>query len=94
MHKTYNGDNNLIIIPLLGSMIMSSSQPLQHNKSILYISEDLKDIRDNVYYAQHCSKLSGQTVIIIRSLRIRNKKKRKEDQKLVRKVKTQVSQYK
>ena len=67
--------SNLVIIPLLGSMIMSSSQQPQYNKSIVYFSEDLKYMRDNVYYDQHYSKLSGQTVKIIRSLRINNKRK-------------------
>ena len=79
--------SNLIIIPLLGSMIMSSSKQLQHNKCIVYTSEDLKDITDNGYYDQHYKKLSGQTVKIIRSLRINNKKKKKRGSKVGRKSK-------
>ena len=79
--------SNIIIIPLLGSMIMSSSQQPQHNKSIVYTSENLKDIRDNVYYDQHYRKLSGLTVKIIRSLRINNKKKKKRGSKVGRKGK-------
>ena len=73
---------NLIIIPLLGSMIMSSSKQPQHNKSIVYTSQDLKDIRNYEYYSQHYQKLSGQTVKIIRSLRINNKKKERKEKRI------------
>ena len=75
--------SNLIIIPLLGSMILSTSKQCQHNISIVYNSEDLKDIRDNMCHDQCYRKLSGQTVKIIRNLRINNKSKRKEVLKLV-----------
>ena len=74
--------SNLIIIPVLGSMIMSSSQQPQHNRSIVYTSEELNDIRASVYYDQHHRKLSGQTVKIIRSLRINNKKKKRKESKI------------
>ena len=74
--------NNLIIIPYLGSMIMSSSQQVQHNKSIVYTSEDLKNIRDNVCHDQFYRKLLGQTAKTIRKLRINNKKKKKRGYKV------------
>ena len=68
--------SNLIMIPLLGNMIVSSGKQHQKNMSIVYTSEDLKNIRDNVCYDQHYRKLSGQTVKLIRNLRINKKKKR------------------
>ena len=74
--------SNLIIIPSLGSIIFSSSKQHQHNKSIVYTSEDLKNIRDNVCHDQHYRKLSGQTVRIIRNLRINNKNKKKRGSKV------------
>ena len=49
------------------------------NRSIVYTSEDLRNIRDNVCYDQQYRKLSGQTVKIIRNHRIN--KKRREDQR-------------
>ena len=67
---------NLIMIPLLGSMVVSSDKQHQKDKSIVYTSEGLRNIRDNVWYDQHYRKLSGQTVKIIRNLRINKKKKR------------------
>ena len=68
--------NNLISIPLLGSMIRSTSQQVQQNKPIAYTSDELKNIRDNVYHDQHYSILSGQTCKSIRSLRINKRRKR------------------
>ena len=68
---------NLIMIPLLGSMIVSSDKQHQKNKSIVYTSGDLRNIRDNVCYDQQYRKLSGQTVKIVRNLRIKKKKKRR-----------------
>ena len=44
--------NNLIFIPLLGSMIRSSSQQVQQNEPIVYTPDDLKCIRDIVYHDQ------------------------------------------
>ena len=66
--------NNLIIIPLLESMIISSSQQVQENKSIVYTSEDLMCLRDNVYHDHHYRILSAQTCKSIRSLRIKHEK--------------------
>ena len=68
--------NHLIIIPLLGSMIRSSSQQVQQNKPIVYISDDLKCIRDIAYHDQCYRILSGHTCQTIRNLRINNKRKR------------------
>ena len=85
------GINNLIFIPLLGSMIMSSSQQVQHNKSIVYTSEDLECIRDNVYQDQCYRILSGQTCKSIRCLRIDKEKKKKRGSKVGLKTKTQIS---
>ena len=68
--------SNLIVIPLLGSILMSSGTQHQKNRPIVYISEDLRKIRDNVCYYQQYRKLPGQTVKIIRNLRINKKKKR------------------
>ena len=79
--------NNLIINPLLGSIIMSSSQQAQQNKFIVYTSEDLKCIRDNVYHDQCYRILSGQTCKSIRSLRISKKKKEKRGSKVGLKTK-------
>ena len=79
--------NDLISIPLLGSMIRSTSQQVQQNKPIVYTFDDLKCIRDNVYHDQHYRILSSLTCISIRSLRIN--KKRKRGTKLVSKLKTQ-----
>ena len=74
--------SNLIIMPLLGSMILSSSKQHQNNKSIVYTSENLKNIRDNVCHDQCYRKLSGQTVKTIRNLRMNSKKKEKRGSKL------------
>ena len=74
--------SNLIIIPLLGSMIMTSSKQPQHNKSIVYTSEDLKNIRDKVCHDQYYRKLLGQTVKTIRNLGMNNKKKKKRGSKV------------
>ena len=68
--------NNLISIPLLGSMTRSTSQQFQQNKPIVYTSDELKYIRDNVYHDQHYRILSGQTYISIRSHKINKKRKR------------------
>ena len=68
--------NNLIIIPLLGSMIRSSGQQVQQNKLTVYTSDDIKCIRDTVYPDQCYRLLSGQTCQTIRSLRINKKRKR------------------
>ena len=70
------GISNLIMIPLLGSMIVSSYKQHQKDKYIVYTPEDLSNIRDNVWYDQHYRKLSGQTVKTIRNLGINKKKKR------------------
>ena len=69
--------NNLIIIPLLGSLVRSSSQPVQHYKPTVYTSDELKCIRNNVYYNQCYRLLPGQTCKLIRSLRIKKKRKRR-----------------
>ena len=61
------------MIPLLGSMIVSSDKQHQKDKSIVYTSEDLRNIRDNVWYDQHYRKLPGQTVKIVRNLGINKK---------------------
>ena len=74
--------SNLIIIPLLGGMILSSSKQHQHNKSIVYTSEDLKNIRDDMYHDHYYRKLSSQTVKTIRNLRINNKKKNRRGSKV------------
>ena len=73
---------NLIIIPLLGGMILSSSKQHQNIKSIVYTSEDLKNIRDNVYHNQYYRKLSSHTVKTIRNHRINNKKINKRGSKV------------
>ena len=65
--------NNLISIPLLGSMTRSTCQQVQQKKSIVYTSQELKYIRDNVYHDQHYSISLGKS---IRSLRIKKKRKR------------------
>ena len=57
-------------------MIVSSDKQHQKDKSIVYTSEDFRNIRDNVWYDQHYRKLSGQKAKIIRNLRINKKKKR------------------
>ena len=57
-------------------MIVSSDKQHQKDKSIVYTPEDLRNIRDNVWYDQHYRKLSGQTVKTVRNLRINKKKKR------------------
>ena len=74
--------SNLIIIPLLGGMVLSSSKQHRCNKSIVYTSEDLKNIRDKVCHNQYYRKLSCQTVKTIRNLRINNKKKNKRGSKV------------
>ena len=74
--------SKLIVIPLLGGMILSSSIQHQHNKSIVYTSDDLKNIRDNVCHDQYYRKLSSQAVKTIRNLRINNKKKNKRGSKI------------
>ena len=68
--------SNLIVIPLLGSILISSGTQHQMNRSIVYTSEDLRNIRDNVCYDQQYRKLSGQTIKIIRNIKIHKKKKR------------------
>ena len=80
--------SNLIIIPLLGSMILSSSKQHHNNKSIVYTSEDLRNIRDNVCHDQYYRKLLGQIVKTIRNLRKNNKKKKKRGSKVGRISKT------
>ena len=69
--------NNLIIIPLLGNLISSSSQPVQHSKPIVYTSDELKCIRDSGYHNLCYRLLPGQTCKFIRSLRINKKRKRR-----------------
>ena len=71
------GISNLIVIPLLGSILMSSSiqQKQQNNRTIAYTSGDLKKIRYNMCCGQQYRRLPGQTVKTIRNLRL-NKKKR------------------
>ena len=68
--------NNLIMIPLLGSMIRSFSEQVQQNKPIVYTSDELKCIRDNVYHDQCYRILSGHTCKYIKSLRLNKKRKR------------------
>ena len=69
------GMSNLIVIPLLGSLLMSSGTQQQKNKNIVYTSRDLRRIRDSVCCGQQYRKLPGKTVKIIRNLGL-NKKKR------------------
>ena len=68
--------NNSISIPLLGGMIRSTSQQIQQNKPIVYTSEKLKHIRDNVHHDQCYRILTGKTCKSIRSLRINKRRKR------------------
>ena len=68
--------SNLIIIPLLGGMIVSSGEQHQKNKPIVYTWEDLRNIGGNMCYDRCYRKLSGQTVKIVRNLRINKKKKK------------------
>ena len=68
--------NNLISIPLLGSMTRSTSQQVQQNKPIVHTSDELKCIRDNVYHDQCYRILSGEACQSIRSLRINKRRKR------------------
>ena len=69
------------MVNLLG-MILSSSKQHQNNKSIVYTSEVLRNIRDNVCHDQYYRKLLGQTVKTIRNLGINNKKKKKRGPKV------------
>ena len=69
--------SNIVITPLLGSMILSSSKQHQNTKSIIYTSEDLKNIRDKVSHDQYNRKLLGQTVKTVRNIGIQKEKEKR-----------------